>query len=465
MGEEFCIEGVFLLPDLYFVESDFNLKSIPKPSKFVSSELCFVVDELLKENADYNLSINLFKFFEKNIALTTTPYPKINELPEKQEYHVKDYVLFDLDNSISPFTYHISTKDREVECERKDLQIECGLDELGLEQGEKYDLNIYSKYFSEKVQDFGTMNIQTPQPVIVKESSIKEGAVFYEEISEISFIFNKEVSEDFDLLLQDDSGEEITSKFNLSGADLVVEIDEKIQIGTVVKLSLKNVNGLDGSFLSKEYVLNFSVLERPPRNWWDYPSEILPTVKSGDDLLVVVSKKYKLPSNYVPKDLTNVNKSNIKTSKEILVRAIVINDLKKLGEAAKIDGIDLSIISGYRSYNTQGSTYQHWLSANGGNVGVTDQISARPGHSEHQLGTTVDFSTNKAGFSTFNNTPASAWLEKNAYKYGFVLSYPRGSETVTGFTYEGWHYRYLGIENAKKQKESGLIPLQWLLSQ
>lgn len=135
--------------------------------------------------------------------------------------------------------------------------------------------------------------------------------------------------------------------------------------------------------------------------------------------------------------------------------------------SAKKDGIDLSIVSGYRSYQTQVSTYNYWLSKNNNNVEYVDTFSARPGHSQHQLGTAIDFSSSEIGDvlgDSFDNTNASKWLIENAYKYGFVISYPKGHENVTGYKYESWHYRYIGKENALEMKNSGMILENYLRS-
>jgi zinc D-Ala-D-Ala carboxypeptidase len=198
--------------------------------------------------------------------------------------------------------------------------------------------------------------------------------------------------------------------------------------------------------------------------WWEYPSEIKGVTKSGDDLLVLVNKEYKLSSTYAPSDLVSVctNIENIRcvNNTNFLLRNILIEDLKSLTDAAKSDGIDLSVRSAYRSYNTQVSTYNHWLSVNGGSVAATDRISARPGHSQHQLGTTIDFSSaeiNDGLGGTFATTKASKWLGENAWKYGFVISYPAGYESVTGYSYESWHYRYIGKGNAQEMINSGMI--------
>ncbi len=199
-------------------------------------------------------------------------------------------------------------------------------------------------------------------------------------------------------------------------------------------------------------------------SWWDYPSDIKGVTRSGNDLLVLVNKEYQLPSTYAPTDLVSIcsNVTNLRcvNNTNFLIRNILISDLQEMVNAATQDGIDLSIRSAYRSYATQQSTYNYWLSVNGGNVGVTDQISARPGHSQHQLGTTLDFSSaeiNDGLGGTFASTQASKWLINNAWKYGFVIGYPAGYESVTGYMYESWHYRYIGKANAQDMVNSGMI--------
>jgi D-alanyl-D-alanine carboxypeptidase len=167
-----------------------------------------------------------------------------------------------------------------------------------------------------------------------------------------------------------------------------------------------------------------------------------------------------LPSTYAPSDLVIVGEEVIRRGSNYYLRSIIINDLKEMVNAAKSDGIDLSIVSAYRSYSTQQSTYNYWVAYNSGCVSCADRVSARAGHSQHQLGTTLDFSSSEVNDSLgikFGDTKASAWLKDNAYKYGFVISFPQGYESVTGFSYEPWHYRYIGKVNAQEMKNSGMI--------
>lgn len=230
---------------------------------------------------------------------------------------------------------------------------------------------------------------------------------------------------------------------------------------------IENITSPKEKIIPQKEILDVKSSQTNTANWWEYPKNIKTTTRDGNDLLVLVNKKYKLPSNYSPSDLIIVSKSGIRVKGSLSVRKELINHLKNLNTKAKEENIDLSIISAYRLYSTQVNTYNYWVKYNKGCVSCADKISARPGHSQHQLGTAVDFSSKEIGDrlgSEFNNTKASKWLESNAYKYGFVISYPKGYEKITGYSYESWHYRYIGVENALKWKNSGMILEEWLRS-
>lgn len=196
------------------------------------------------------------------------------------------------------------------------------------------------------------------------------------------------------------------------------------------------------------------------QDWWKYPDTIYTTKRDGNDLLVLVNKQYKLPSSYAPSDLVKASNSGIRRGENYYLRNVIIPDLTNMINAARADGIDLSIVSGYRSYQTQTNTYNNWLNKNNNDVAYVDTFSARAGHSQHQLGTVIDFSTNEIGDKlgdSFSNTKASKWLTQNAYKYGFVLSYPKGYETTTGYKFESWHYRFIGVEHSLRAHSNGQI--------
>ncbi|MCA9980343.1 MAG: M15 family metallopeptidase, partial [Anaerolineales bacterium] len=147
------------------------------------------------------------------------------------------------------------------------------------------------------------------------------------------------------------------------------------------------------------------------------------------------------------------------------IRAIALEPLTQLIADMQAAGLQPQIISGYRSYYSQNIAFQKWVEKEPERA---TQLSARPGHSEHQLGTTVDFGSpvlyqyvegadEKIEFHTyFFKTPEGIWLLENAHTYGFTLSYPREAQEITGFYYEPWHYRYVGVEMATFLKENGL---------
>jgi len=223
---------------------------------------------------------------------------------------------------------------------------------------------------------------------------------------------------------------------------------------------------IENTYIKKESNLG-QVKASESNAWWSYSPDIKTTKREGDDLLVLVNKEYKLPSGYVPSDLVSASQSGIRLGEKFLLRSIIIDDLKELLTSAKNDGVDLSIVSGYRSYQEQVTTYKYWVNYNGGSTDYADMISARAGHSQHQLGTAIDFSSaeiNDGLSGIFANTQASKWLNENAWKYGFVISYPEGGEYATGYSYESWHYRYIGRSNAQEMINSGMILEKYLQS-
>ena len=123
---------------------------------------------------------------------------------------------------------------------------------------------------------------------------------------------------------------------------------------------------------------------------------------------------------------------------------------RKMADDAEDDGIYLYIVSGFRSYSLQDSIYHNFVSERG--VAGADRVSARPGHSEHQTGLAMDI--NSTAFS-FADTAEGHWLAKNCWKYGFIIRYPQGKESITGYAYESWHIRYVGKELAEKLFRSG----------
>ncbi len=193
------------------------------------------------------------------------------------------------------------------------------------------------------------------------------------------------------------------------------------------------------------------------------PEEDLKVISDGDYLLALVTKETTLKPGYQPADLKAVP-SYMNPSYQMRLRAEALEHLEKLWNAASDDGVTLSIRSAYRSYETQKQLFKDYASRHGEEE--ANRFSARPGQSEHQLGTAVDFGGTGVDFTDrFGETEQGRWLADNAYKYGFAMSYPQGKEHITGYIYEPWHYRYIGVTHARQWKESGLTLKEYLEKQ
>jgi D-alanyl-D-alanine carboxypeptidase len=170
--------------------------------------------------------------------------------------------------------------------------------------------------------------------------------------------------------------------------------------------------------------------------------------------------------DYVPPDLVPVGDAGI--AGPGLIRQVAIEDLAAMTQAAADAGTPIAVNSPYRSYQEQVASFNGWVAVDGYDDAIT--YSQRPGHSEHQLGLTIDFMTRGGGSALegdWATTPSGAWMQANAWKYGWLMSYPKGADgklfsQTTCFHYEPWHYRYLGREMAKKVHDSGLTIREYL---
>jgi zinc D-Ala-D-Ala carboxypeptidase len=174
-----------------------------------------------------------------------------------------------------------------------------------------------------------------------------------------------------------------------------------------------------------------------------------------DDLGVLVDRSHSLPPDYVPKDLVPLRDYGVPTLGSEVLRREAAEHLGRLVQDAEVDAEKLAVASGYRSYEEQRHSYESLTGVLGADAG---KLSAAPGHSQHQLGTAVDFTNAAAGYKlvvTFARTSAYRWLGHHAWEYGFVLAYPRGKGERTGYRWEPWHYRYVGVRDAQRIEHSG----------
>jgi D-alanyl-D-alanine carboxypeptidase len=194
-----------------------------------------------------------------------------------------------------------------------------------------------------------------------------------------------------------------------------------------------------------------------------YDDVMTPLPKQSSWALTLVDTAYTLPSTYAPTDLVPASKAGL--SRFESVRSVMVPDLGRMVAAARTAGAGLAIASAYRDYHTQVYTFRHWVNLQGYNRALL--ASARPGHSEHQLGLAIDFKARNDKDPWLykdwaKQTNAGAWLYANAWQYGFAMSYPRAKVSLTCYQYEPWHFRYVGIAEAAAIHASGLTPRAWL---
>ena len=189
------------------------------------------------------------------------------------------------------------------------------------------------------------------------------------------------------------------------------------------------------------------------------------SIDDADSIWVVINKQRQIsPLRYKPENLVfpdfprprTQNPFGLQLRQEAALAAVEIAAaMRAAGKGTLI------LISGFRTYKTQKALYNRTRDTRG--LAVAEKLSARPGHSEHQLGLAVDFSARGQGcviLTCFGNTEAGKWLEENAHEHGFILRYPKRYRAITGFQYEPWHFRYVGVELATELNVKGIKTLE-----
>lgn len=160
---------------------------------------------------------------------------------------------------------------------------------------------------------------------------------------------------------------------------------------------------------------------------------------------ILVNKHNRLSKHYKPYDLIKINKLYAYESKYLRKEAALA--FENLSKCAKEKGYNIIAVSTYRNYFYQEELFNYYVKKMGKNKAL--KTSAKPGHSEHQTGLAIDVMGSNHDYNKFEESKEFTWMKENAYKYGFILRYPKGKEYITGFKYEPWHYRYVGKEIAK----------------
>ena len=175
-------------------------------------------------------------------------------------------------------------------------------------------------------------------------------------------------------------------------------------------------------------------------------------IKEPNKYDVLVNKKYKLPEDYIPNDLEEVNINYAYEHKYLRHEAKIAFE-NMAYDASKL-GYKIILVSAYRNYQYQQSLYQEYVDTMG--IEYAKMCSAEAGHSEHQTGLALDIMGSNGDYNLFSESKEFVWVKENAHKYGFILRYPENKTKITGFKYEPWHYRYVGTTLATYLYENDL---------
>ena len=182
------------------------------------------------------------------------------------------------------------------------------------------------------------------------------------------------------------------------------------------------------------------------------PYEDAIEIEDKDNQLVLVNKYNYLGENFIPKNLENINNQYALNNMKLVNYAK--EAFEEMAKAAKKENLKIVAMSSYRSYSYQVDLYNKYKKKDGQEA--ADKYSGRPGFSEHQSGLAVDVYNEKTEYTNFESTKEFIWMEDHAHEYGFIIRFPKGKENETGYQYESWHYRYVGIEVATYIKNNNI---------
>ena len=194
------------------------------------------------------------------------------------------------------------------------------------------------------------------------------------------------------------------------------------------------------------------VLVNVKTNHDHYDEEVISATDTSKGILMLVNKYHYLTKEYAPDDIVEI--SNYYSYADNSIKEEVYEAYVKMWKAAKKEDLTLIVTSSYRDYETQ--DYLWNSRADASSEENADSSTARAGYSEHQSGLALDIVTYNVTFNDFEATDEFKWLSENAYIYGFILRYPKDKTEITGYDYESWHYRYVGVETATKINKLGI---------
>lgn len=308
-----------------------------------------------------------------------------------------------------------------------------------------------------------TFFYKTTPKILTKIGYNDEDIKILKELSkkELSVIKNSEYLPNLTKIIANDKYD--ASKIS-NYIDLIVKNDNNVNMDTIIYMVNNDIKydyseKLDG-LINHEYFI-LSRLDRYMKYDSDDIDTIIISVNSNLDyefytntkptdiekgILLIVNKYYYLDKDYHYGELVTMDR-NYSNHSDSLLSSEAYEAFKILVDAAEKEGYHIRNNSSYRSYSYQNNLYEGYKKNNGKDW--ADKWSARPGHSEHQTGLALDVGVKSdLSIGKFGNSKEFIWMKNNSYKYGFILRYPEGKEYITGYGYEPWHYRYVGVDVA-----------------
>lgn len=227
----------------------------------------------------------------------------------------------------------------------------------------------------------------------------------------------------------------------VQGSDTVKQYDLNDKVTVIAKTDTDYFKLEDGTFIHADFLSEEEIKSDPGSELPDYTSQTVNgyTIERVNgityvDGIMIANKTYTLPRDFAPGTQPDAYDAFL-----------------EMQSAAAEDGISLYIVSGFRSYDDQDSIYARYVNSDGREA--ADTYSSRPGHSDHQTGYTFDLNSLE---QSFEDTPEGIWLAENCASFGFIIRYPKGKDAYTGYMFEPWHVRYIGVEKAEAITASGL---------
>ncbi len=251
---------------------------------------------------------------------------------------------------------------------------------------------------------------------------------------------------------------------NAATEDAVVSVDASaVQDETVSAAESAGADAVATTVATKKTKVKYDK-EAPWESFDMYglPDKLDLLKKDNGDVLVLVNKLHAVSKYYEPTDMVAIN-GNYTTNQGLEMKEDAYKAFKKMRKAARADGIYFKICSAYRTYETQKWLYKNYLNTMGREL--RDIRSAAPGRSEHHTGYAIDLVTKSTGWTLtqdFAKTGEGKWIKKNCAKYGYIIRYPKGKTDITGYDYEPWHLRYVGVDVAKEITKQGITLEEYL---